>query len=163
MPTGLTPIQCEVAVPTDSEAIDTLVDLLMQGPSDALMETIERHARQADASPDVLSVCALAALFEILMHAATEADIPVLDTDTGRLLSPDEVRAEAVQQVQTEMSVCVERCRGTAQARWMASVLVHMGTRAGNTKGNWGHVFATVARMIDADVRGAEALLLPEE
>ena len=43
----------------------------------------------------------------------------------------------------------------------MARVLVQLGVRCGNRTGNWGHVFGTVARMIDQDVEGTESLLLP--
>jgi hypothetical protein len=99
---------------------------------------------------------------DLLIRAATEADIPVLDTSTGRLLMPEEVRRDATQQVQVELTSCIERCLGAPTASSMARELVELGERCGNRNGNWGHVFATVARTIDGHVEGAEAQLLRE-
>ncbi len=97
---------------------------------------------------------------DVLVRASTEADIPVWDASSQRLLLPEEVRRDAVEQVSAELAACVERCRGKAEAPRMARELVRLGARFGNTKENWGHVFAATARTIDDSVEGAESLFL---
>lgn len=95
-----------------------------------------------------------------LIRAAAEADMPVFDSTTGRLLMPEDVRNDATEQVREELSECAARTMGTPLAAPMARMLVQLGERCGNRTGNWGHVFATIARTIDAEVEGAEGLLL---
>ena len=95
-----------------------------------------------------------------LIRAAAEADMPVFDSTTGRLLMPEDVRNDATEQVREELSECAARTMGTPLAAPMARMLVQLGERCGNRTGNWGHVFATMARMIDAEVEGAQGLFL---
>lgn len=134
-------------------------DLAAEARFSSATDVLRQSLRVRAASTQLVPLIA-AARFDVLIRAATEADIAVWDSSTRRLLVPEEVRQEATEQVRSELSMCMERCLGTPEAPRMARELVRIGTRCGNTNGNWGHVFATVARTIDHTVERAETLLL---